>query len=115
MSAGQRTHRTLGLMALALLAAGLLAACAPEQAPAAWEAAPAAQAATPAAPGVAPATLVAALQAQPTAAATEVRTAAAVGQRAPAFSVVTLDGKPLRSAELLGEGKPLILYFFATW
>ena len=38
-----------------------------------------------------------------------------VGQRAPAFTVTTLDGKPLASADLLAQDKPFILYFFATW
>ena len=38
-----------------------------------------------------------------------------VGQRAPAFTVTTLDGKPLGSADLLAQDKPFILYFFATW
>lgn len=38
-----------------------------------------------------------------------------VGERAPDFSLTTLDGRPLTSAELLAQGKPFILYFFATW
>ena len=38
-----------------------------------------------------------------------------VGQPAPEFSVTTLDGQPLTSADLLAQEKPFILYFFATW
>lgn len=37
------------------------------------------------------------------------------GQLAPAFSVATLDGKQLTSADLLAQEKPFILYFFASW
>lgn len=37
------------------------------------------------------------------------------GQRAPEFQVTSLDGAPVTSAQLLGEGKPFVLYFFATW
>lgn len=38
-----------------------------------------------------------------------------VGNRAPAFTLTTLDGKALTSAELLAQDKPFILFFFATW
>ena len=37
------------------------------------------------------------------------------GARAPDFQVTALDGQPLTKEQLLGEGKPLVLYFFATW
>lgn len=49
--------------------------------------------------------------------ATEPARAAAfqVGQPAPDFTVTTLDGQPLTSADLLAQEKPFILYFFATW
>ena len=36
-----------------------------------------------------------------------------VGNRAPDFQVTTVDGVTVTPAEL--EGKPYILYFFATW
>ena len=39
----------------------------------------------------------------------------APGQRAPPFAVVTPDGQRVSSAELTEQGKPFILYFFATW
>ncbi len=38
-----------------------------------------------------------------------------VGQRAPDFTLTTLNGAPLTSADLLAQNKPFILYFFATW
>jgi hypothetical protein len=38
-----------------------------------------------------------------------------VGQRAPDFTVTTLDGKRLASPDLLAQNKPFILYFFASW
>lgn len=38
-----------------------------------------------------------------------------VGQHAPPFTVVTVDGQRLSSADITGKGKPFILYFFATW
>jgi len=38
-----------------------------------------------------------------------------VGQRAPAFTVATLDAKPLTRADLLAQERPFILYFFASW
>lgn len=45
----------------------------------------------------------------------EVATGLQVGQRAPAFSVTGIDGRPVGSADLLAQDKPFILYFFATW
>ena len=41
--------------------------------------------------------------------------ASQVGQSAPEFTVTTLDGLSLTSADLLAQDKPYILYFFATW
>lgn len=41
--------------------------------------------------------------------------ASQVGQLAPEFTVTTLDGLSLTSADLLAQEKPFILYFFATW
>jgi hypothetical protein len=41
--------------------------------------------------------------------------ASQVGQPAPEFTVTTLDGLSLTSADLLAQEKPFILYFFATW
>ena len=41
--------------------------------------------------------------------------AAQVGQAAPEFSVTTLDGLSLTSADLQAQEKPYILYFFASW
>ncbi len=38
-----------------------------------------------------------------------------VGQRAPDFTVTTLDAQALTSADLLAQDKPFILYFFTTW
>ena len=39
----------------------------------------------------------------------------AIGDRAPSFSVVRLDGRQVSDADLRAEGKPFILYFYATW
>ena len=41
--------------------------------------------------------------------------ASQVGQPAPEFTVTTLDGLSLTSADLLAQEKPYILYFFASW
>jgi cytochrome oxidase Cu insertion factor (SCO1/SenC/PrrC family) len=38
-----------------------------------------------------------------------------VGQRAPAFSVTGLDGRQVSDVDLRAQGKPYILYFYATW
>jgi len=38
-----------------------------------------------------------------------------VGQRAPAFVVTGLDGRQISDADLRAQGKPYILYFYATW
>jgi cytochrome oxidase Cu insertion factor (SCO1/SenC/PrrC family) len=55
--------------------------------------------------------------AQPGARPGEARGLAAqqVGELAPEFTVVTPDGQPVTSADLLAQEKPFILYFFATW
>jgi thiol-disulfide isomerase/thioredoxin len=36
-------------------------------------------------------------------------------QRAPDFVVTGLGGEPITGADLLAQGKPFVLYFFATW
>ena len=38
-----------------------------------------------------------------------------VGQQAPPFALETLDGNRLTSADLVAEGKPFVVYSFATW
>ena len=38
-----------------------------------------------------------------------------VGQRAPAFSVTGMDGRQVSDSDLRAQGKPYILYFYATW
>ena len=38
-----------------------------------------------------------------------------IGQRAPAFSVAGLDGRQVSDVDLRAQGKPYILYFYATW
>ncbi|MBI3979192.1 MAG: redoxin domain-containing protein [Chloroflexi bacterium] len=39
----------------------------------------------------------------------------AVGKRAPAWSLTTVEGKPVSSAEFLAQKKPYVLFFWATW
>jgi cytochrome oxidase Cu insertion factor (SCO1/SenC/PrrC family) len=38
-----------------------------------------------------------------------------VGNVAPDFTLTLADGNTVNQAALLAEGKPLLLYFFATW
>ena len=38
-----------------------------------------------------------------------------VGQRVPEFSMLLTDGSTLTSEDLVSTGKPVFLYFFATW
>lgn len=38
-----------------------------------------------------------------------------VGNRAPDFTVTTVDGQELSLAALVTAGRPVVLYFFATW
>ena len=38
-----------------------------------------------------------------------------VGERLPAFSMRLTDRSTLTSEDLVTEGKPVFLYFFATW
>ena len=38
-----------------------------------------------------------------------------VGNLAPAFTLKLADGSTVDQAALLAQGKPLLLYFFATW
>jgi hypothetical protein len=38
-----------------------------------------------------------------------------VGQSAPAFVVAGLDGRQISDGDLRAQGKPYILYFYATW
>ncbi len=90
--AGRRPHRALrSVIATVALLGVILAACSPNQA----ASRPASNA------GAAP----------KAGAATGVQ----VGQVVPPFSLTTLEGKPLTSADLQGQEKPYILYFFATW
>jgi hypothetical protein len=39
----------------------------------------------------------------------------AVGERAPGFTVAALDGRSISDIDLQNEGKPYILYYYATW
>lgn len=133
----QPVHRQRGVsasVALLLLSASVSACGSSGGAPTQAPATPTAGRVEAAAPKPAPTPAPTAALAAPKLAATEVPAAAAqptaapapaqepsapvglqVGQRAPAFTVTTLDGKPLSSAELLVQDKPFILYFFATW
>ena len=47
--------------------------------------------------------------------ATSVTTGINVGDRLPEFSIRLTDGNTVTSARLVTEGKPVFLYFFATW
>src|SRR3989344_291260 len=38
-----------------------------------------------------------------------------VGQDPPDFTVITTEGKPVRLQDLIGQKKPVIIYFMATW
>lgn len=38
-----------------------------------------------------------------------------VGQRAPAFSIASLDGGQVSDVALRSQGKPYILFFYAKW
>lgn len=38
-----------------------------------------------------------------------------IGQRAPPFVVTGLDGRQVSDLDLRAQGKPYILYFYATW
>ena len=40
---------------------------------------------------------------------------ASVGKRAPDFTLALSDGRTVNLAALRGEGKPVVLFFFATW
>jgi hypothetical protein len=42
-------------------------------------------------------------------------TGARVGERVPDFAVNLADGSTVTSVELLAQGRPTFLYFFATW
>ena len=44
----------------------------------------------------------------------QVKVGTNVGQRAPDFTVTTIDGKEVNSSSFLGQ-RPFILYFFASW
>jgi len=69
--------------------------------------------------GQAPASGTAASGAQPAGPATspgaESTVGLEVGQRAPAFSVIGIDGRQYPDSDLKAQGKPYILYFYATW
>ncbi|MSQ14115.1 MAG: hypothetical protein EXR47_08325 [Dehalococcoidia bacterium] len=49
----------------------------------------------------------------PAPAASSVPVGTKVGQRVPAFTVITLDGVRLANVDF--QGKPYLLFFFATW
>ena len=38
-----------------------------------------------------------------------------VGQRAPEFGMTLLDGSRVTTSSIAGEGKPVLLYFHATY
>ncbi len=38
-----------------------------------------------------------------------------LGERVPDFSIMLSDGSVVRSSEILAEGKPVFLFFWATW
>jgi hypothetical protein len=42
-------------------------------------------------------------------------TGARVGNRVPEFAINLADGSTVTSVELLAQGRPSFLYFFATW
>jgi peroxiredoxin len=44
-----------------------------------------------------------------------IKTGTKVGERIPEFSMRLTDGSTLTSEDLVTEGKPVFLYFFATW
>jgi hypothetical protein len=44
-----------------------------------------------------------------------VKTGTKVGERLPEFSMRLTDGSTLTSEDLVTKGKPVFLYFFATW
>ncbi len=48
-------------------------------------------------------------------AAPEVRIGSAVGERVPDFEVTFLDGGSVSREELAAEGRPVFLFFMATW
>ena len=45
----------------------------------------------------------------------EVKTGNSVGNRVPDFEIRLVDGSAVTSASLLSEGRPVFLFFFATW
>jgi hypothetical protein len=44
-----------------------------------------------------------------------VRTGSSIGERVPDFQMQLADGSVVTSASLLSDGKPVFLFFFATW
>ncbi len=50
-----------------------------------------------------------------TAKGSESITGARVGDKAPDFTVTTTEGGTIKLSDLVKEGKPVVLYFFATW
>ena len=45
----------------------------------------------------------------------DVKVGSKVGQRVPDFSIQLGDRSSVTSGELVGAGRPVFLYFFATW
>lgn len=45
----------------------------------------------------------------------QIKVGAGIGDRAPDFTVRTVDGQIISLAGLLAEKKPVLLYFFASW
>lgn len=51
----------------------------------------------------------------PSAPVTDRRVGSSVGDLAPDFTVETVDGETVTLSELRGQGKSVLLYFFASW
>ncbi len=45
----------------------------------------------------------------------EIKVGTNIGDKAPDFTVKTIDGNVLKLSEITQKGKPVLLYFFATW
>ena len=84
------------MIALCLVTLGLAAACASENSPASPQQAPAIPAAEVETPSVS-------------------SVGTSVGDLAPEFEMLLIDGSSVTSAGLKNAGKPVFLFFFATW
>ena len=84
------------MIALCLVTFGLAAACASEDSPASSERAPAIPAAEVETPSVS-------------------SVGSSVGDLVPEFEMLLIDGNSVTSAGLKNTGKPVFLFFFATW